>query len=552
MGNLSSQKVVPVPPDPKAHYVIRWLYRAVFPKIMGHVSENAIVYLNYSTLLGRALWTHSDLLLRETGAHDETGAGATPTHRQQQREQGWTPFHCGPEEKTEAGTSNDKDTLEHINQLPTAGGCEHIMPLDFRVPDRTVDWEAYLLLPSVHRAFHERINSNLLIENSVASNIDANMTSYMLAKEHDTEMMDIVFRIFRQSQQHYKVDGGESWMIRPKLKDWREKLVDITRFPGMVLDGVGEFNVSKHDKKISLETPGARTKLLGGYVGADNIGRTFRTKNMGPLKIRACLRPHQERVRRLPLHNTRSTPGHGDTSPNSIYATASEESTRHSQDRIEICSNENSLRLLQNAYRSLNINTTDLNSSVLERAGSSVSHKTELPRMTTDISGPLPSPILPPVDKTNSDPADALAWDNFVKMVSDHNIDTPYLSSPTLPQERTSKHQCLQDNPCEEKDLVRFANFGKSWQRRARFYKLILDNVGRRDGGHADWVGCVETLRDRGADAGVSDDLLSEETNPKVTTHRARKNGQIRKSVGFVDGPHPTHLVDSVRDGGVR
>ena len=44
-------------------------------------------------------------------------------------------------------------------------------------------------------------------------------------------------------------------------------------------------------------------------------------------------------------------------------------------------------------------------------------------------------------------------------MVSDHNIYTLYLSSLTSPR-RSSEHQWLKDNPCEEKDQVHFPDFG--------------------------------------------------------------------------------------------
>ena len=108
MAKLILQKVVPVTPDSKAHRVIRWLYRAVFPEIMVNEGENDTVYFNAFTILGTSLWTHSDLLLRETGGRGKTGDGAVTTHRQQSR---WhdsrLPFCCGPEKKTEAVCSRE-------------------------------------------------------------------------------------------------------------------------------------------------------------------------------------------------------------------------------------------------------------------------------------------------------------------------------------------------------------------------------------------------------------------------------------------------------------
>ena len=53
------------------------------------------------------------------------------------------------------------------------------------------------------------------------------------------------------------------------------------------------------------------------------------------------------------------------------------------------------------------------------------------------------------------------------------------------------------------------------------------------------------------ADARVSDDLLDKETQPQFRLGGGGKKGKRKKSVGFVEGPHPTRFVVRVRDGGV-
>ena len=715
------------------------------------------------------------------------------------------------------GVSDVKDTFEHNNQLSITGGCEHEMPQGFIFRDGIVDWAAYHSRSNTHLSFQERINSNMVIEDSVASHVDANMTSYSLARKYDAKQMDIVFRdlsavtngeiigqaahilsydcvynqfvlrffherpdtleqlgkkwykaeevlrinlasfihilygrrgfvderpswmadygfqlcvliemgvfitdflhVFEQ-QQYYGIDDGELWMIRPILKEWRQKLVDLTRFPDMIFEKMGNVHIQKHDKQISPKLPRGKTKLLDDYESGDDIGPTLRIKNMGPLRMRECLRPRSARVGRLAPHGTRSAPGSGNTSPNPIQATVSGGSTRNFQDRNEVCSEENFLKLLKEAYRSLNITPPCTNSSTSAQDGRSVSHGIELPKMMNDIRGALPRPTLPPVNKTNSDHANALAWDKFVKLVSGFSRDTQYPNPATSPPSRILTYRSLGDDPHEDKDLDHFHNSSdpfastspshneyishksggssaksnrrnnwvdvtfststssqppaiktvnmkpaallseerdtiqgtsrrlylcpslsnyfrrssnpkpkaldapvsvldgssllqrrslthlctscestadlhllvntrknsllsegyivtcfnlysdyfdkltpeKSWRKRAQFYNWILDNLDRRDGGHADWTRCVESLRDQGADvsaideadARVSDDLLDKELNPKVTTGRKGKNGPIRKSVGFVDGPHPTRFTVSVRDGGVR
>ncbi|MCJ1384394.1 hypothetical protein MMC17_007510 [Xylographa soralifera] len=815
MAKLILPKVVPVPPEPKANRIVRWLYRAVFPEVTVHESENDTVYLNPSTILGTALWTHSDLILRETSGCGETGASKIPTRHQQRRgPERRLPFCCGPKEETEVGVSNVKDTSEHNNQLSTTEGCEQNVPQGLRLPDGT------MLQSNTHLSFRERINSNLLIEKSVASYIDANMTSYLLAMKHDTEMMDIVFRVFRDlptitngeitaqaahilsydcacnqfvlrffperpetleqlgrewhkagivlqislaslvntlhgrlrfedecsswmtdygfqlcvliemgifitdflhvfnQQQYYSIDSGELWMIRPILKEWREKLVDLTRFPDMIFNHARDLYIGKHDKKIFQKTPYGKTKLLADYDDAGDIGLALRVKITGPLGIRECLRPRRARVRRPPPHSTRVPSGYCNVSPNSIFAADSGESTRSWQDRTIVSSDEHSLRLLQNEYKTLYVSTPCLGPLTPAQDGRSVTHEVENPKTKTDISGPLPSPITQPARKTNGDHTDANTSDDILEIVSELGTNTPSPSRPASPQERTSKHQCLGDDPSEDKDLIRFHTFSdpfsstssshgehisqksggsmatsnrrnnrievtfstskasqplaiktvnmrpaallpkqsnttttarrqpslhssifhylhllskpeskapaapvsadgslyslqrrsstnlctscentadlhllvntrknsllgeryiitcfniysdyfdtitleESWRGRAQFYKRILDNLDRRDGGHSDWKGCVESLRDRGADvdaideadARISDNLLDGELDLMGTADGSRKYGQIGKSVGFVDGPHPTRFVIRVRDGGVR
>ena len=230
------------------------------------------------------------------------------------------------------------------------------MARSLRLPNGATDWTAYLERTNAIPSFQERINSNIVIKDSVVSHADADLTSGMLATKHNAKIARILFRrfpsiingdvveeaayvlsydcirkefvltffpempqtleqlekqwhsveeVFKMNidtfirvlygcrgftdgcplrdadygfqlcvlietgvfitdflhvfdqWQYGNVNEAELWQIRPMLKKWREKLLDLAHFPKQVVNEVGECYVAKYSYSPTFHTASA-------------------------------------------------------------------------------------------------------------------------------------------------------------------------------------------------------------------------------------------------------------------------------------------------------
>ena len=173
-----------------------------------------------------------------------------------------------------------------------------------------------------------------------------------------------------------------------------------------------------------------KTRLLHDYEGVAGIGLASRIRTMGPLRMRQCIKSRRVGVKRSQFQGTRASCRYCEAFPYERVAMASGNDTNDSQEHSTFNLDEDSLKVLQNTHRNIDVETYFPSPPRPSQDGKPLPHEQEHVNFELDTNSLSPGPLAPSDYDIDSDQSDNDSFADVSKVESDADADKPYLGSP--------------------------------------------------------------------------------------------------------------------------